>query len=88
MSINTLIREPEFTKKVRSDICKQAKAGTLSNTELWKQLEEDVFDGNMDYVSPSDPIAYDQVAHLYWYTEILTPAQQKAYPYIRSGDDG
>ena len=88
MSINTFIREPEFTKKVRSDICKQAKAGTLSNTELWKQLEDDVFDGNMDYVSLSDPIAYDEVAHLYWYTELLTPAQKEAYPYIRRSTNG
>ena len=40
-TIKDLTTEPEFTKKIRSDLYRQADQGTLANHKLWDSLEND-----------------------------------------------
>ena len=84
--IKDLTTEPEFTKKIRSDLYRQADQGTLANHKLWDSLENDylnAFEEDGNFINDIN----DAVAHAYWYYEFLTPAQHKAYPYIGGANE-
>ena len=85
-----VVPEPEFTKKIRNNLFKQANEGKLSNPKLWKEIETkwetavSVADNSGEQIDYND----ETVVHEYWYREILTAAQQDAYPYYGGSDDG
>lgn len=79
-----LTPEPYFSKNIKNQLYRQAGANSLSNPQLWNEIESKWNSALAAAEQYGEQIEYtdETVAHEYWYREILTPEQQDAYPHL------